>query len=291
MPYAAILADRSVISVTGPESRAFLQGLVSNDMADCGPGRAIYAALLTPQGKILFDFFVADSGAGGFLIDCAAAREADFLKRLALYRLRSKVEIVPRPDLGVAAIWYGNPGMEADMWYVVPSTEKDTALAVGPDPRHAELGPRLIARGGELKRPMPDSLAGDYHAHRLELGVPDSSDLPPDSVFALDAGLEELHGVSFKKGCYVGQEVTSRMKHRATARRRFFIAETEGELPPPGTPLIAGQRELGTLATGKNGRALALARVDRLAEAEELALPISAAGQRFSLRRPPWLEL
>src|SRR5216683_8046085 len=107
MPYAAILADRSVISVTGQESRAFLQGLVSNDMGDCGPSRAIYAALLTPQGKILFDFFVTDSGGGGFLIDCEAARETDLLKRLALYRLRSKVEIASRPDLAVAAIWNG----------------------------------------------------------------------------------------------------------------------------------------------------------------------------------------
>ena len=277
MPQAAILADRSVISVTGPESRAFLQGLISNDMADCVPGRAIYAALLTPQGKILFDFFVADSG-DGTLLDCAAAREGELLKRLGLYRLRSKVEIVPRPDLAISATWNGSvPGPGA-------------AALVFPDPRHGELGSRVIAPRAELEGTVSDS-PDNYQARRLELGIPDSADLPPDSVFALDAGLEELHGVSFKKGCYIGQEVTSRMKHRATARRRFIIADTVGQLPAPGTPLIAAQRELGTLATGRDGRALALLRLDRLNEAEEMGYPIMAAGQQFHLRRPSWLEL
>jgi len=277
MPQTAILADRSVISVTGPESRAFLQGLISNDMADCGQGRATYAALLTPQGKILFDFFVADSG-DGTLLDCAAAREGELLKRLGLYRLRSKVEIVPRPDLAISATWNGSvPGPGA-------------AALVFPDPRHGELGSRVIAPRAELEGTVSDS-ADNYQARRLELGIPDSADLPPDSVFALDAGLEELHGVSFKKGCYIGQEVTSRMKHRATARRRFIIADTVGQLPAPGTPLIAAQRELGTLATGRNGRALALLRLDRLNEAEEMGYPIMAAGQQFHLRRPSWLEL
>ena len=279
MPQSAILADRSVISVTGPESRAFLQGLVSNDMADCAPGCAIYAALLTPQGKILFDFFVADAG-NSFLIDCAAAREAELLKRLALYRLRSKVEIASRPDLAVAAAWNGG----------VLDSEAG-ALSVYPDPRRAALGSRLIGPRSELERAASGVSAGDYHARRLELGIPDSADLPPDSVFALDAGLEELHGVSFKKGCYVGQEVTARMKHRATARRRFVIADTVGQLPAPGTPVVAAQRELGTLATGKNGRALALVRLDRLNEAEEMGYPIMATGQKFHLRRPLWLEL
>src|SRR5258706_8278394 len=277
MPQADILADRSVISVPGPESRAFLQGLISNDMADCVPGRSIYAALLTPQGKILFDFFVADSG-DGTLLDCAAAREGELLKRLGLYRLRSKVEIVPRPDLAISATWNGSvPGPGA-------------AALVFPDPRHGELGSRVIAPRAELEGTVSDS-ADNYQARRLELGIPDSADLPPDSVFALDAGLEELHGVSFKKGCYIGQEVTSRMKHRATARRRFIIADTVGQLPAPGTPLIAAQRELGTLATGRNGRALALLRLDRLNEAEEMGYPIMAAGQQFHLRRPSWLEL
>jgi folate-binding protein YgfZ len=277
MPEAAILVDRSVISVAGPESRAFLQGLISNDIGDSQPGRAIYAALLTPQGKILFDFFVTEAD-NGFFIDCAAARQTDLLKRLTLYRLRSKVEIVPRPDLAVAALWDGGSFTEA-------------GLTSFPDPRHPELGLRLIGPRTELERALSAAIPGDYHTHRLALGVPDSADLPPDSVFALDAGLEELNGVSFKKGCYVGQEVTARMKHRATARRRFVIAETAGDLPAPETPLVAAQRELGVLATGKGGRALALVRLDRLAEAEEMGHPITVGGNKVSLRRPPWFAL
>src|SRR5215471_4609413 len=126
MPEAAILLDRSVISVAGPESRTFLQGLISNDIAEPQAGRAVYAALLTPQGKILFDFFVAEAG-DGFLVDCAAERQTDLLKRLTLYRLRSKVEIAPRPDLAVAAMWNGGSIAEA-------------GLTGFPDPRHPELG-------------------------------------------------------------------------------------------------------------------------------------------------------
>jgi len=272
---AALLADRSVISVAGPESRSFLQGLISNDIEESAPGRGIYATLLTPQGKILFDFFVADSG-NGFLLDCAAMRQADLLKRLALYRLRSKVEIAARPDLAVAAVWKEQPA---------------ASVASYPDPRHGELGTRLVGPRAELEQSISSYEVGDYDAHRLTLGIPDSADLPPDAVFALDAGLEELKGVSFKKGCYIGQEVTARMKHRATARRRFVIAETDGELPAPETAIIAAQRELGMMATGKNSRALALVRLDRLAEAEELGHPIAAGGRRINLRRPRWLEL
>jgi folate-binding protein YgfZ len=277
MPEAAILADRSVVSVAGPESRTFLQGLISNDIAEAQHGRAIYAALLTPQGKILFDFFVAEADSG-FLLDCAAARQAELLKRLTLYRLRSKVEIAARPELAVASLWNGGSISEA-------------GLISFPDPRHADLGLRLIGPKPELDRALSSVKPGDYPAHRLELGIPDSADLPPDSVFALDAGLEELNGVSFKKGCYVGQEVTARMKHRATARRRFVIAEIAGELPAPETPLVAAQRELGVFATGKSGRALALVRLDRLAEAEEMGHPITAGGNKVSLRRPPWFAL
>ena len=183
---AAILADRSVTSVTGPESRAFLQGLISNDIEDCAPGRGLYAALLTPQGKILFDFFVTASGEG-FLIDCAAARKSDLLKRLTLYRLRSKVAIAERPDLAVGAVWDGVPPADID-------------LTAFPDPRHADLGSRLIGPKAGVERAISGATPGDYHGHRLDLGIPDSADLPPDSVFALDAGLEELHGVSFKNG-------------------------------------------------------------------------------------------
>ena len=278
MVYASILKNRAVIALSGAEARDFLQGLITNDMEACREGRAVYAALLTPQGKILFDFFVVSNGEDRWLLDCAAPRATELVKRLTLYRLRAKVEIAARPDLAVAALW--NAG----------SINTQAHAVMFPDPRLRALGVRIIGTRASLEEATRAMADGDYDAHRLALGIPDSADLPPDQVFALDAGFEELEGVSFKKGCYVGQEVTARMKHRASARKRFLTAEIAGELPS-GTPLEAAGRELGTLTSGKGGHALALVRLDRLADAEEKHAPITAAGRQVILRKPGWLKL
>ena len=278
MPHAAILEDRSVLALTGADARDFLQGLITSDIAQLGPGKAIYAALLTPQGKILFDFLLAVDEGGRILIDCAGARAGDLLKRLGMYRLRAKVTVAPVPELRVGAWW----GHEA------PKVEGATIFA---DPRLPALGWRAIAPEKELSRALGDTAPGAYEAHRLALGVPESADIGSDQVFALDAGFEELHGVSFRKGCYVGQEVTARMKHRATARRRFYIAQSNGALPPPGTPLEAQGRELGTLATGRNGIALALVRLDRVEDALGANALITATGQEITLKKPSWLQV
>jgi tRNA-modifying protein YgfZ len=279
MVYASILENRAVIALSGAEARDFLQGLITNDMDACREGHAIYAALLTPQGKILFDFFVVPNGENCWLIDCAASRAADLIKRLTLYRLRAKVDIAGRPDLAVAALWNdgGTIGSEGD-------------AILYPDPRLRDLGFRGIGSRAALEEATHNMAPGDYDAHRLKLGVPDSADIPSDQVFALDAGFEELMGVSFKKGCYVGQEVTARMKHRAVSRKRFLIADVLGEIPF-GTPLEAGGRELGTLASGKDGHALAFVRLDRLEDAQEKQTPIMAAGRQVILRKPGWLKL
>jgi tRNA-modifying protein YgfZ len=274
MAYAAILDDRSVIALSGGEARDFLQGLITNDMASCAPGRPIYTGLLTPQGKILFDFFVLEHD-GVLLIDCAKERASDLLKRLAMYRLRAKIEIASRPQLAVAAVWGG-------AW---------TSPLACADPRLPALGQRITANHADVTRAIAGLAPGDYELHRLSLGVPGSADLPPDSVLALDAGFEELNGVNFKKGCYVGQEVTARMKHRATARKRFVIAQVPGQVPPRGTPILADGMELGSLATGKGGMALALVRLDRLQDALAQGAKIVAAGQTLSLRRPEWLHV
>jgi hypothetical protein len=247
-------------------------------MEACAPGRAIYAALLTPQGKILFEFFVAEHE-DRFLLDCAAARMTDLIKRLTFYRLRANVEIGLAGDMTVAALWHWEP--EA------PAAE---GVALFADPRLPALGLRLIGPLALVQDAIAGAEPGDYGDHRLRLGVPDSSDLPPDTVFALDAGFEELRGVDFRKGCYVGQEVTSRMKHRSSARRRFLIAEVDGELPPAGTKLEASGREVGTLATGLDGRALALVRLDRVEEASTAGDDITAMGRKVNLQRPSWLQ-
>ena len=278
MAYASLLDDRSIISVKGTEARPFLQGLISNDMEHCAPGRGIYAALLTPQGKILFEFFVAEHE-DRFLLDCATARAPDLIKRLTFYRLRAKVDLALAGDLKVAALWN-----EA------PQATGGAGIAAFPDPRLPALGVRLIGPPALVQSAIAGAEPSDYRGHLLRQGVPDSGDLPPDTVFALDAGFEELAGVDFRKGCYVGQEVTSRMKHRASARRRFLIAEVDGDLPPPGTRLEASGREVGTLATGAGGRALALVRLDRVEEASTAGESITAMGRNVSLQRPSWLQ-
>jgi folate-binding protein YgfZ len=278
MAYASLLDDRAVISVKGTDARQFLQGLISNDMEECAPGRGIYAALLTPQGKILFEFFVAEHE-DRLLLDCTTPRAADLIKRLTFYRLRAKLDIALAGDLRVAALWDG-----------VFQASTTQGVAVFADPRLPALGFRLIGSFAAVQGAIGGAQNGDYAGHRLRLGVPDSADLPPDSVFPLDAGFEELHGVDFRKGCYVGQEVTSRMKHRASARRRFLIANVDGDLPPPGTKLEASGREVGALATGADGRALALVRLDRVEEAASAGDDITAMGRKVSLHKPSWLQ-
>ncbi len=266
MPF--VLDDRAVIAVAGDTARDFLQGLITNDMAACTPARPIYAALLTPQGKVLFDFLVFEKD-NAFLLDCAAATADDLLRRLTMYRLRAKIELRRRDDLAVAVAW-------------------DDSLPDAPDdPRLAALRKRTIVPH------EPDAMvdAPAFHRRRLSLGVPDSADMPTDTVFPLDMGFEELHGVSFKKGCFVGQEVTARMKHRGTARRRVLMADFARALPPPGTALAADGKEIATLMTGLDHRALALVRLDRLDDARAANAEIMADGQRVTLVKPDWLSL
>jgi hypothetical protein len=274
MANSAILSGRGVIAVEGPDTCDFLQGLITNDITSCRPGHAIYAALLTPQGKILFEFFVIQNGQQ-YLLDCAAASAADLVKRLGFYRVRAKVQISALADLAVAAVWD------------TPLMGSFEGVISYRDPRLPFLGVRLIGTRQNLKTAISSFPRADYDSFRVSAGIPDSADLPPDQVFALDAALDELQGVSFSKGCYVGQEVTARMKHRSTARRRFYIAEAE-PLPKPGTAIQGDGRELGRFATGTDGRALALVRLDRLADAGHAR--IEADGRLVQLRKPDWLH-
>lgn len=269
-----ILKNRTVLAISGPEASKFLQGLITNDMERLETQKAIYAALLTPQGKILFAFLVIKANHDKFYVDCDRTQADDLVHRLMLYRLRSKVEISESP-LAVAASWDRNE---------LPVLSEDAI--VFDDPRLAELGQRIIARAEKLEDNFPDDETS-YEAHRIALGVPGSADLSYDSVFALDAGFEELQGVSFSKGCYVGQEVTSRMKHRASARKRFFIVET-GQKIPPASALEADGKEIGTLGSGDGKFALALVRLDRLPKDPT---SISCAGRPVKLTAPKWLRL
>jgi hypothetical protein len=259
-----MLSDRAILSVSGPETKSFLQGLVTNDVTKLATDRPLYAALLTPQGKVLFDFILSEVN-GDVLIDCAAASAEAVLKRLTMYRLRAKVDLKRRDDL---AVHWSNDEF--------PGSRRD---------------PRLPELGWRASSPRDDSGDGTtaYLEHRLSLGVPEGTDFGSDKVFALDAGLEELHGVSFDKGCYIGQELTARMKHRGTARKRLLpIASSDGRnLPAAGTQVRGGETSLGEITSVYGARGFALIRLDRWQEAGPVQ---SHAGDlTIASSKPAWL--
>jgi len=251
-----ILSDRAVIALTGPEAKSFLQGLVTNDVTELTPDNPVYAALLSAQGKILFDFLLHADGEG-VLIDCMAEARPALIKRLSLYKLRAKLEIAPRDDLAV--------------------------VLQGPaDPRHNALPPRSI----QPIAGAPTDAA--YLTARLALGIPEGPDFGSERIFALDAGLDELHGVAFDKGCYVGQELTARMKHRGTDRKRVIVVTTVDGTPLPalGTAVKAGDSELGQITAAYSDRGFALIRLDRLGETTGA---LTAEDITVTLTKQEWL--
>lgn len=257
---AGTLPGRAVISVRGPEAGHFLHNLLTADIDQLGEGQAAYAALLTPQGKILFDMFALKAG-DGYLIDCSASQRADLLKRLSMYKLRAKVEIAGRDDLAVNA----SPGEIAGGYR---------------DPRDPAIGWRAIG--------APAGEAQGYDAARIAAGLADSTaDLGSNEIFPHEANLDQLGGVSFKKGCYVGQEVVSRMEHRGLARNRILPVRLDGDVPPKGTEIRSGEKQVGTLLSSSGPSALALIRLDRLAEA---TAPLLANGAKVAVKKPTWAK-
>jgi len=275
---AAFLDDRAVIAISGPEARPFLQGLVTNDVATgLAPGSGLYTALLSPQGKILFDFFVTE-GDGALLLDVARDSAEALLRRLKMYRLRAKVEIEARPQLGVFLNLKGHPSNRP-----TPYAERAVSFT---DPRSPELGVRSIGAIAEMPANLPGPHA--YHQRRLNLGVPEAGDFGTEKIFALDAGLDELNGVSFTKGCYVGQELTSRMKHRSTARKRILGVEGKTALPAAGTTIRRGGADIGEMLSSSGMQGFALVRLDRLDESSD---DILAGEIPVALTKPAWLGL
>lgn len=237
----ARLPDRAVLAVEGEDRVSFLQGLVSNDVAAAAPGRAVWAALLTAQGKWIADFFILADG-DRLLLDVEAASRDDLARRLTRFRLRAKVSVTPL-DLPVAAAWNGTPH----------------AAIQAPDPRLPEAGWRIL---GPVE---PTTDAAAYDAHRLALGLPDGSrDLEFEKSTLVESGFDELNGIAWDKGCYMGQELTARTKYRGLVKRRLVPVAVDGPLPSPGTPITLAGDEIGTLRSGREGRALATLRLDGL---------------------------
>ena len=270
----AWLADRGVVRVAGEDATSFLQGLLTNDVERLAIGEARYAGLLTPQGKILFDMLVvrvrADTGAA-YLIDCAAWQAVDLAKRLGLYKLRAKVAIADESgERAVVAAWGDD--------VVLPE-----GAFVYRDPRDPRLGLRAIVARAEAAAIGEAGLAS-YEALRIAACAPKGGvDFAYGDAFPHDADFDLLSGVDFGKGCYVGQEVVSRMRHRGSARKRLVKVKVAGEPPAPGTPVMDGELAVGTLGSSAGGVALAMLRLDRVEDAKAAGRGLTAGGVGVAL--------
>jgi len=286
---AALLADRGVVKVAGDGARNFLHGLVTADVLDLTPGTARFCALLTPQGKIIADFIVTEAPAkdgGGFFLDVQRALCVTLVAKLNIYKLRAKVIVEDLSAvLGVLAAWDGSGAIKRD------TTKFGLSYA---DPRLPALGfrvmlpPHLAAQAAaELGATLVD--AGPYEAHRVALGVPQGGlDFSYGDAFPHETDMDQLGGVDFTKGCYVGQEVVSRMEHRGTARTRAVPVRYDGAPPAAGAAVTAGDRQVGTMGSAAAGRALALLRLDRVAEAIARGEPLFGGGVPIHLVKPDW---
>lgn len=276
------LPQRGLLSFSGADAESFLQGLVSNDLYKLKGGAGLYAALLTPQGKFLHDFFIARRG-DTILIDCDQSRLTDLVQRLTLYKLRSQVTITQLSDEGVVAVWGTNSAL---------STQHSALIF--PDPRLPALGYRFIGEKDALAawckgQGWQEKTPGDYDALRLEFGVPDGAqDMKVDKSFLLECGFEDLHGVDFAKGCYVGQEVTARTKYRGQVRKFFYQVRAEKTLPPPGTPVTLDGVEVGQLRSHAGQVGLAILRIEAVQKAATEALVLYADMVALTVSVPSW---
>jgi hypothetical protein len=279
---AAFLRDRGVVKVSGEDARNFLNGLVTTDLTELKPGLGRFGALLTPQGKIITDFLITEASSGhggGFLIDAPRALSQALADKLGFYKLRAKVSVENLSDgLGVLAVWDGEPAVKPDLSFA--------------DPRHAALGWRILVPE-ELKQKVADLIGADlvddtaYEAHRIASGVPRGGlDFMYGDAFPHETNMDRLNGVDFDKGCYVGQEVVSRMQHRGTARTRTVKVVLDGPSPEVGATILAGDKPVGTMGSTAGENGLALIRTDRVANALDAGLPLTAGGLTLRLTEP-----
>jgi hypothetical protein len=291
---AALLPDRGVLEVAGKDARKFLNGLITFDMGKVTNERACYAALLSPQGKIIVDFLVVGSAPPDeerFLLDCPRSLSAALAERLAFYKLRAKIDIADRSDaVGVMALWDGAQGAALAFWDGVASAAFGMPYA---DPRLPELGWRCMAapKAADAAAAFGAELtdAAAYEAHRIALGVPCGGiDFAYGDAFPHEADMDQLNGVDFRKGCFVGQEVVSRMEHRGSARARVVPVAFSGTAPAAGSAVTADAKPVGTMGSTAAGRGLALLRLDRVEEALAAGKFLVAAGTELRLRKPAW---
>ena len=269
MTKMAELPERGVIGVEGADRVSFLQGLVSNDVAEVAPGRSVWAAFLTPQGKWLADFFIHADG-DRLLLDAERAQIPMLVPRLSRFRLRAKVTVESEEDYRVYVGWDG----------LISGAEAGCIAA--PDPRLPQAGWRAIA-----KKPIPiNATPGEYDAHRLALGLPDGSrDMEPEKSILLEAGFDELQGVSWSKGCYMGQELTARTKYRGLIKRRLVPVAIDGPTPEPGTPIFKDGIDVGTMRSSCDRSGLAVVRLDAI------KATLACGNATLTPHAPPWMHI
>jgi len=279
---AAFLPDRGVVKISGEDARNFLNGLVTTDVTQLGPGLGRFGALLTPQGKIIVDFLITEAPSGhggGFLLDCPRPLAQNLADKLGFYKLRAKVAVENLSDsLGVIAAWDGDPAVKPDLAFA--------------DPREPALGWRILVPQ-DLAQKVADLIGANlvdsdaYEAHRIATGVPRGGlDFTYGDAFPHETNMDHLHGVDFDKGCYVGQEVVSRMQHRGTARTRTVRVTLEGGRPEAGTTVLAGDKPVGTMGSSLGQNGLALIRTDRVADALQAGATLTAGGLGIRLADP-----
>jgi folate-binding protein YgfZ len=283
---AAFLPDRGVVKVFGEDAGSFLGGLVTTDVARLAPGLGRFGALLTPQGKIVVDFLITEapgSDGGGYLFDCPRPLAQTLTDKLRFYKLRAKVSVENLTDgLGVIAAWDGEAAARPDLAFA--------------DPRQPSLGLRILApeqRASDVAALIGAELvdAGAYEAHRIACGVPRGGlDFIYGDAFPHETNMDRLHGVDFDKGCYVGQEVVSRMQHRGTARTRIVRVALDGPSPEAGATILAGDKSVGTMGSTAGELGLALIRLDRVADALDAGLALTAGGLSLHLADPDALK-
>jgi folate-binding protein YgfZ len=291
------LPHRALISVTGDDRSEFLQGLVSNDVTRAAPDRAIWSAFLTPQGRFLHEFFLAERNLDGkgpvLVLEGETERRTDLTRRLSLYRLRSKVAVAPLDGWTVYALW-GDDAIKS----AGAGAEPGAAMAFGGglafvDPRLAAAGLRawlprnsedVLAAAGFVHAPL-----AAWDAQRIRLGLPDGSrDLVPEKAILLENGFDELQGVDWHKGCYMGQELTARTKYRGLVRKRLMPVTIDGPAPAPGEAITLGDVEAGEMRSSSGNVGLALIRLEQFEKAATEKAPMVAGQTRLHPVRPDW---
>jgi len=273
MAHIAELSGRTIVAIRGEDRVSFLDALITNSLEKAAPGQPVYAAFLTPQGKYLFDFTVVPQEEA-LLLDVEAARATDLVRRLSLYKLRAKATLTVETDLwSVYAAW-GDAVVPAD------------GRVLWTDPRHPALGQRFI-QSKEAAKPADLVPEAAYHAHRYGLGIPEgSTDLPVDKALLVESGFDELHGIAWDKGCYIGQELTARTKYRGLVKRRLVPVSFDGAPPVGGTPLLADGKDAGEMRGGVDGIGLALVRLEFLT-----APALLADAKEVRPSAPDWVRL